>query len=168
MKRKIAMVLVAAMSLGLLNGCGSDGDNGDKTSEGTTTNGIFSGELEENVTIQVLENDTAISKGYFSQLIEAFNKEYEQYGITAVDANMDQYLDLANDGPYGYGPDVLYQANDVIMQYAQGKHILPLPVEEMDCYSQIPKAAWQAYEVSVEELKNSEYVRSTRVFSAPI
>ena len=150
MKRKIAMVLVAAMSLGLLNGCGSDGDNGDKTSEGTTTNGIFSGELEENVTIQVLENDTAISKGYFSQLIEAFNKEYEQYGITAVDANMDQYLDLANDGPYGYGPDVLYQANDVIMQYAQGKHILPLPVEEMDCYSQIPKAAWQAYEVSVE------------------
>ena len=34
---------------------------------------------------------------------------------------MDQYLDLANDGPYGYGPDVLYQANDVIMQYAKGK-----------------------------------------------
>lgn len=150
MKRKIAMVLVAAMSLGLLNGCGSDGDSGDSKSEASTTNGIFSGELEENVTIQVLENDTAISKGYFSQLIEAFNKEYEQYGITAVDANMDQYLDLANDGPYGYGPDVLYQANDVIMQYAQGKHILPLPVEEMDCYSQIPKAAWQAYEVSVD------------------
>ena len=33
---------------------------------------------------------------------------------------------FANDGPYGYGPDVLYQGNDVIMQYAQGKHIYPL------------------------------------------
>lgn len=150
MKRKIAMALVAVMSLSLLNGCGGDAKKSDSASEGAATSGIFSGELEENVTIQVLENDTAISKGYFSQLIEAFNKEYEQYGITAVDANMDQYLDLANDGPYGYGPDVLYQANDVIMQYAQGKHILPLPVEKLDSYSQIPEAAWQAYMVSVD------------------
>ncbi len=43
---------------------------------------------------------------------------------------MDQYLDLANDGPYGYGPDVLYQANDVIMQYAKGKTYLSLPVQQ--------------------------------------
>ena len=150
MKRRIAMMLVAAMSLGLLNGCGNDAENTSSAEEGGAANGIFSGELEENVTIQVLENDTAISKGYFDQLIDAFNKEYAQYGITAVDANMDQYLDLANDGPYGYGPDVLYQANDVIMQYAQGKHILPLPVEELECYSQIPDTAWQAYKVSVD------------------
>lgn len=60
---------------------------------------------------------------------------------------MDQYLDLANDGPYGYGPDVLYQANDVIMQYAQGKHIYPLPVESMECYGQIPQTAWDAYKI---------------------
>ena len=65
------------------------------------------------------------------ELITAFNEAYADQGITAVDANMDQYLDLANDGPYGYGPDALYQANDVIMQYAKGKHIYPLPVQQL-------------------------------------
>ena len=100
--------------------------------------------------IRVLENDTAISKGYFKELIDAFNEKYKDKGIEAVDANMDQYLDLANDGPYGYGPDVLYQANDVIMKYAEGKHILPLPVEELDCYDQIPETAWKAYQTKKE------------------
>lgn len=98
----------------------------------------------------MLENDTAISKGYFDELINAFNEEYKDKGITAVDANMDQYLDLANDGPYGYGPDVLYQANDIIMQYADGKHIYPLPVESMECYEQIPETAWDAYKTEVD------------------
>ena len=141
MRRKLAMMLICAISVSAFSGCGKSEATEDKGDATATENTIFSGELEENVTIQVLENDTAISKGYFQQLIDAFNKEYEQYGITAVDANMDQYLDLANDGPYGYGPDVLYQANDVIMQYAQGKHILPLPVEKLECYSQVPKSA---------------------------
>ncbi len=118
---------------------------------GTAASNVFDGKLEENVTIRVLENDTAISKGYFQELMEAFNAAYAEYGIVAVDANMDQYLDLANDGPYGYGPDVLYQANDVIMQYAQGRHIYPLPVEQLDCYQKIPEAAWQAYETKVGE-----------------
>lgn len=126
----------------------------EKTVDGETetgqTNGVFTGELEKNVTIQVLENDTAISKGYFKELIEAFNEAYKDEGIQAVDANMDQYLYLANDGPYGYGPDVLYQANDVIMQYAEGKHIYPLPAEKLDCYDAIPDAAWDAYKVSVD------------------
>ena len=97
-----------------------------------------------------MENDTAISKGYFEELITAFNEAYADQGITAVDANMDQYLDLANDGPYGYGPDVLYQANDVIMQYAKGKHIYPLPVQQLSCYEQMPESAWKAYETTVD------------------
>ena len=63
MKRKIAMVLVAMMSLGILNGCGSESAKSGSESEASATDGIFSGQLEENVTIQVLENDTAISKG---------------------------------------------------------------------------------------------------------
>ncbi|MBQ3774204.1 MAG: sugar ABC transporter substrate-binding protein, partial [Pseudobutyrivibrio sp.] len=149
MKRKIALALIGMMTLTTFAGCKSESKEATKEAA-STTNTIFTGELEENVTIQVLENDTAISKGYFDELIKAFNKEYEKYGITAVDANMDQYLDLANDGPYGYGPDVLYQANDVIMQYAEGKHIYPLPVEQLDCYSQIPEAAWKAYQVDVD------------------
>ncbi|MCD8337845.1 MAG: hypothetical protein LUD18_11390, partial [Lachnospiraceae bacterium] len=115
-----------------------------------TTSAIFSGELETNVTIRVLENDTAIEQGFFAQLIEAFNEAYAEYGIVAEDANMDQYLDLANDGPYGYGPDVLYQANDVIMQYVEGRHVYPLPVESLECYDQIPETAWAAYEAELD------------------
>lgn len=153
MKQKTAMVLLIAMMVTTVAGCaGSEEMQTKETTKKSTTasNGVFGGELEHNVTIRVLENDTAISKGYFAELIEAFNEAYAEYGITAVDANMDQYLDLANDGPYGYGPDVLYQANDVIMQYARGKHIYPLPVEELSCYDQIPESAWKAYETEVD------------------
>jgi arabinogalactan oligomer/maltooligosaccharide transport system substrate-binding protein len=155
-KRLISGVLLAAMMFTSLAGCGAATDKKEdaKASKDTVTGAIFDGTLEENVTIRVLENDTAISKGYFQELIDAFNAEYAQYGITAVDANMDQYLDLANDGPYGYGPDVLYQANDVLMQYAQGKHIYPLPVESLECYEQVPEEAWEAYKTNVE---GSEY-----------
>ena len=60
-----------------------------------------------------------------AQMIEAL----EQYGIKAVDANMGAYTDLEKLGPAGYGPDVVYQANDVLMRYALNKHIQPLPVE---------------------------------------
>lgn len=158
MRRRIAVLLIAVLAVQTMAGCGSDKEivGGEVGSETTATTaqsvgiGVFTGELEQNVTIRVLENDTAISKGYFQELIAAFNEEYAEYGITAVDANMDQYLDLANDGPYGYGPDVLYQANDVIMQYATGKHIYPLPVEQMECYSEIPQTAWAAYETVVD------------------
>ena len=78
----------------------------------------FTGELERNVTLRILENDTAKEVGYLKELLDAFNAEYAEYGIKAVDANMDQYTDLEQDGPYGYGPDVLYQANDALMKYS--------------------------------------------------
>ena len=158
MRRRMAVVLTMLLAVQTVAGCGTSADAttgktaGTEAKEQTTQaagSGVFNGELEQNVTIRVLENDTAISKGYFDELIAAFNEAYAEYGITAVDANMDQYLDLANDGPYGYGPDVLYQANDVIMQYATGKHIYPLPVEQLECYDQIPKTAWAAYETEV-------------------
>lgn len=152
MKRKIfAIVMITLMLTQQLCSCGAAAkeDSGASGSEGASAlDHIFTGELEKNVTIQVLENDTAIEKGYFDELIAAFNETYKDQGITAVDANMNQYLDLANDGPYGYGPDVLYQANDVIMQYAQGKHIYPLPIESMECYKQIPQTAWDAYKTN--------------------
>ena len=152
MKRKIFVIVMMAMMLTQqLCSCGSAAkeDNGASGRESASAlDNIFTGELEKNVTIQVLENDTAIEKGYFDELIAAFNEAYKDQGITAVDANMNQYLDLANDGPYGYGPDVLYQANDVIMQYAQGKHIYPLPIESMECYKQIPQTAWDAYKTN--------------------
>lgn len=143
-KQLIALILCGV----LLVGCGkSKSSQGNATSAGST---LFKGELERNVAIRVLENDTAIERGYFKELIDAFNEKYKEYGIVAVDANMDQYLDLANDGPYGYGPDVLYQANDVLMKYVKGKHILPLPVESLNCYDQIPEVAWKAYQTEVD------------------
>lgn len=156
MKRKtIVVVLTALLLTQQLCGCGGTTKEGSaapdtESASNAALSNIFTGELEQNVTIQVLENDTAIEKGYFDELIKAFNEAYKDQGITAVDANMDQYLDLANDGPYGYGPDVLYQANDVIMQYATGKHIYPLPVEELECYEQIPQTAWDAYKTEVD------------------
>ena len=62
---------------------------------------------------------------------------------------MDEYSDLENDGPYGYGPDILYQANDSLMKYVYGKHITPIPVERLECYSQVDQNAWEAYRSTV-------------------
>ncbi|MGN0142995.1 MAG: extracellular solute-binding protein [Roseburia sp.] len=172
-EKPLSVMLTLALAAGTLSGCGNadtssgggavsesgtesggsttaQGGNAASGGSASTGSSVFNGELEQNVTIRVLENDTAISKGYFDELISAFNEAYAEYGIVAVDANMDQYLDLANDGPYGYGPDVLYQANDVIMKYVDGKHIYPLPVEQLDCYSQIPESAWAAYRITVD------------------
>lgn len=110
----------------------------------------FTGELETNVTLRILENDTAIKQGYLAELIAAFNAAYAEYGITAVDANMDQYTDLANDGPYGYGPDVLYQANDSLMKYVDNKHIMPLPVDRLESFGETGEKAWEAYTRTVD------------------
>lgn len=162
MKRILCMLLTGIMCLGLLTGCGetsgdgqsqATGNTGETTEEGTgktaDLSNIYNGEPEKNITIRVLENDTAIAEGYFQELIDAFNKAYAEYGIVAVDANMDQYSNLADDGPYGYGPDVLYQANDVLMKYVEGKHIYPIPAESMDCFDKIPENAWNAYKTEV-------------------
>lgn len=107
----------------------------------------FNGSLEDERgrTIHVLENDTAIELGYFKEMLAAFNEQMEPYGIKAVDANMDQYTDLAMNGPYGYGPDVLYQANDVLMKYVKDRHILPIPTDKIEAEDQIPEAARKAY-----------------------
>ncbi len=144
MKKLISVLLV----LLLLAGC---------TPREETTGGVevsdlygqvmarFDGELEQGAVIQVLENDTAVELGYVDALIEAFNEAYQDKGISAERMNIDQYSDLATDGPYGYGPDVWYQANDVLMKYADNQHLLPLPIFDMECYAQIPQSAWNAY-----------------------
>ncbi len=148
-----AHVLVLALLLGIF---GSLSLGRDEAREQTK----FTGELERNVTLRILENDTAKEKGYFRELLDAFNEAYASYGIVAVDANMDQYTDLEQDGPYGYGPDVLYQANDALMKYTDGKHIQPLPVEQLGCYDQISPEAWDAYTV--------EYGGEDYIFGVPV
>lgn len=136
LKRIIALCLAGVTVLGV-TGCG----NNSKTS--TTNN-------KDTIVIHVLENDTAKKEGYLQELIDAFNAAYKDKGIMAVDANMDEYTDLAANGPYGYGPDVLYQANDKLMTYAEDKHILPLTIEDFECYEYIPEAAWEALKVVID------------------
>ncbi|RUT45365.1 sugar ABC transporter substrate-binding protein [Paenibacillus anaericanus] len=152
MKRFLCLVLVALLSFGQLTGCTSTDtlDEKDTSAEESALKSIYNGELERSVTLRVLENDTAIQQGYFNQLIDAFNEKYKEYGIVAVDANMDERSNLADDGPYGYGPDVLYQANDSIMKYVKGKHIYPIPAESLEYFSQIPDNAWDAYKSEVD------------------
>ncbi len=149
MKKKaiaaVAIHLVLVITLVSVIGALGIAKRGDDT-EGSDK---FTGELERNVTIRILENDTAKEQGYLDALLKAFNEKYKEYGIVAVDANMDQYTDLETGGPYGYGPDVLYQANDAIMKYVDGKHIMPLPVEEFDYYDTVSSNAWDAYRASV-------------------
>jgi len=110
----------------------------------------FTGEIERGATLRILENDTAKEQGYLKELLDAFNEKYQEYGVKAVDANMDQYTDLETGGPYGYGPDVLYQANDALMKYVDGKHILPLPIEKTGCYEKVSEKAWSAYRTTVQ------------------
>ena len=158
MKCKIIQTLSLALLLSLtITGC-NNGNSSSQTSSNDSSevddsaNPVykkFYGELENNVTIKVLENDTAIKMGYFDELLEAFNEEYKEYGITAVDANQGEFSDLANSGPYGYGPDVLYQANDVIMKYVDQKHVTPLPTSKIEAYDLVPQEAWKAYEANV-------------------
>lgn len=110
---------------------------------------IERGTEKKPIILHVLENDTAKSSGYLKELLDGFNAEYAEYYITAVDANQDQYANLADDGPFGYGPDVLYQANDVLMKYCAGKHIIPLPIERVEAYSALPQLVKETYTYSL-------------------
>ena len=105
---------------------------------------------DEQIVIRVLENDFAKKNGYLQVLLDAFNEKYKEHNVTAVDADMDEYSDLENDGPYGYGPDVLYQANDVLMKYVDGHHIYPIDIQNLECYDQIPQNAWDAYKATAD------------------
>ena len=81
MKRKKEVALLLLTAVLAAAGCADGKTTGEKTTESGSAaavsgSSVFDGELEENVTIRVLENDTAISKGYFEELITAFNEAY--------------------------------------------------------------------------------------------
>ena len=112
----------------------------------------FDGEIEQNATIRVLDNQMAIETGHLQEVLDAFNERYAEYNVNAVDANMDQYVDLEQNGPDGYGPDVLYQANDMLMRYAEGGHVLPLPTEELEI-AEIPQTVMDVYKLETYGLE---------------
>ena len=84
--------IYAALTLLALASCGPTTGNS-STNPGGTTPGEeiteansdmpvfdrFEGELERNITLQILENDTAKSLGYLDELLNAFNEEYAEY-----------------------------------------------------------------------------------------
>lgn len=154
MKKILSILLVLTMLLALLCGCaGKDAPEDAETEQSDLYEQVmsrFDGTLEQGAVVKVLENDTAIELGYVDALIAAFNEAYQDEGISAERMNIDQYSDLATDGPYGYGPDVWYQANDILMKYADRQHLLPLPVQEKSYFSQIPQSAWNAYAVDMD------------------
>lgn len=135
-KSKIKRLVVAGIAATMVTSCFT----GCEKDENTNKSG-------ETVVLHILENDTAKSEGYLDELINAFNEAYKDKGIQAVDANMDEYTDLAANGPYGYGPDVIYQANDKLMTFAEDKHIIPIDIEKLDCYKQVPQEAWDAFKM---------------------
>ena len=137
LNKALSLILVSTMALGT-TACGS----------GATASGKEN--PTEEITLRILENDTAKAEGYLDELIAAFNEAYKDKGIQAVDANMDEYSNLAENGPYGYGPDVLYQANDKLMTYAEDKHILALNRDEYECAKLIPEEAWDAFTITVD------------------
>ncbi|HPF54550.1 MAG TPA: extracellular solute-binding protein [Clostridia bacterium] len=160
MKKTIAILLCALLIAGLF-GCGGN-DTKEPVSDDVTVSEApaaeseyselytqvmarFDGQLEEGAVLKVLENDTAIELGYVDQLIEAFNAAFADQGVSAERMNIDQYSDLATDGPYGLGPDVWYQANDILMKYGADNHLYALPIYDMECYDYIPQNAWDAY-----------------------
>lgn len=133
--KKIVSTAVIMALLGTFAGCG------DNTKQENN---------QETIVLRILENDTAKKEGYLQELLDAFNEAYKDKGIQAVDADMEEYSNLAENGPYGYGPDVIYQANDKLMTYAADKHILPIDIESLDCYEYTPKEAWDAFRINVD------------------
>ena len=131
----VALLLGVSMVMSVFTGCGNS-DNAKKS--------------DEVITLIIWENDTAKKKGYLDEVINAFNEAYKDQGIVAVDANMDEYSNLAENGPYGYGPDVIFQANDKLMTYAEDKHILALNLEDFECADQIPEEAWDAFRINMD------------------
>lgn len=147
LRKKQIMCGILAVIMGVsMTGCGSSGEKSETEKKADEVKA--SGE-EETIVLRILENDTAKSEGYLDELLEAFNKEYEGQ-IQAVDANMEEYSNLAENGPYGYGPDVIYQANDKLMTYAEDKHILALNKEDYDCREYIPQEAWDAFTMTID------------------
>ena len=140
--KKITAGVVTALTIFSSAACGgTESKNTDESAINPTG---------EQITLRILENDTAKKQGYFEELLNAFNEKYAEYNIVAVDADMDEYTDLAQNGPYGYGPDVLYQANDILMKYAQDKHILALDTSEFDASAYTPDAAWDAFKINID------------------
>lgn len=131
-KKSVALCLSGIMVFSMV-GCSGDDDSE------TSSDGV--------VTLKIQENETAKKQGYLDELINAFNEAYKDKGIQAVDANGKEYVDLAKDGPDGWGPDIVFQANDYVMKYADDQIIMNLNPEDFECYDKTDSSAWDAFKI---------------------
>ena len=94
---KLTKTLCLSLALVLVGTCFAacgKRPNGEQTFTYEQVMAKFNGEIEQNATIRVLDNQMAIETGHLKEVLAAFNEEYKEYNVNAVDANMDQYVDL--------------------------------------------------------------------------
>jgi arabinogalactan oligomer/maltooligosaccharide transport system substrate-binding protein len=114
MKKFLAMLMVAVLTLGVLAACGPQRDtnnagSGDAEGEGTTTEGV---EKPEKLTVWV--NDDEKQRAALEEIFAAYK---EETGIEVVPTGismLDQVEALALDAPAGKGPDLFFQPHDRI------------------------------------------------------
>ncbi|ART75767.1 sugar ABC transporter substrate-binding protein [Sutcliffiella horikoshii] len=115
MKKFLAMLMVAVLTLGVLAACGpqrdtgnnAGGNGGSAEGEGTTTEGA---DKPEKLTVWV--NDDEKQRAALDEIFAAYTEEtgieVEATGISMLD----QVEALALDGPAGNGPDVFFGPHD--------------------------------------------------------
>ena len=115
MKKFLAMLMVAVLTLGVLAACGpqrdtgnnAGGNGGSSEGEGTTTEGV---DKPEKLTVWV--NDDEKQRAALDEIFAAYTEEtgieVEATGISMLD----QVEALALDGPAGNGPDVFFGPHD--------------------------------------------------------
>ncbi|CAG9623434.1 sugar ABC transporter substrate-binding protein [Sutcliffiella rhizosphaerae] len=113
MKKFLAMLLVAVLTLGVLAACGPQrdtnnaGGNAENDGEGTTTEGV---NKPDSLTVWV--NDDENQKAALDEIFTAYTEETGIEVKTTAISMLDQVEALALDGPAGKGPDVFFGPHD--------------------------------------------------------
>lgn len=113
MKKFLAMLMVAVLTLGVLAACGpqretgNEGGNTGAEGEGTTTEGV---DKPQSLTVWV--NDDEKQRAALDEIFAAYTEE-TGIEVKATGISMlDQVEALALDGPAGKGPDVFFGPHD--------------------------------------------------------
>lgn len=136
MKKAISLTLAAAMSVGLLAGCGGSSSSAstaaDSTAPAETTATQEGGEKYQGiplssdpVTLKVWES-TAGADEFIKQAGAAFNELYPNINIEYINVEMgDAQGQIALDGPTGNGPDLFAAPNNTAAVLVSSGLVLP-------------------------------------------
>ena len=136
MKKAISLTLAAAMSVGLLAGCGGSSSSAstaaDSTAPAETTATQEGGEeyqgiplSSDPVTLKVWES-TAGADEFIKQAGAAFNEKYPNINIEYINVELgDAQGQIALDGPTGNGPDLFAAPNNTAAVLVSSGLVLP-------------------------------------------